>query len=398
MMGKVLFLFCSLWLVALCGCKEKTEEVREETAETGSDENYQNWPIFRGDPELQGVSKEDLSGPLEIAWTYEPTVEEGKRRPPIEATPVISEGVVFVGSQDGNFYAVSLEDGGLKWKFDADGPITGPAAVFDGKVFFGDTYGIIYGLNAADGSEVWRKETDGKIEGGVNALQNADGKWQLFIGSHDYFLYCLDAETGEEQWKEETGNYIIATPSIVNSGDTQAVTFGGCDGLLHVIAADGSGKIREVEVGSYIANSSAVRDGICYVAHNGGEVLAVDIDSGEPAWKVDTMEEYTASPAVGEKHLYVASPDKRLVAYDRVHGEEVWAFQGRRSFDSSPLVCPSTIWQAGMDGRLYAINPEDGTEQWSFELGVQVKASPALSRGTLVICGEDGVVYGFRKS
>ena len=231
----------------------------------------------------------------------------------------------------------------------------------------------------------------------MNTLTPESGPARVFVGSHDYFLYALNADTGEVLWKHETGNYVVSTPSLILTDGVPALSFGGCDGLLHVVAADGEGEKREIEIGAYIANTSAVRDGICYIAHNGGEVVAIDIASGETVWKTKTGIEYTASPAVDEKRLYVAGPDKRLVAYDRVDGSEQWAFLATRALASSPLVSAEVIWQGGMDGRLYAVNRADGTEAWNFELGTQIKASPAASRGTLVVCGDDGVVYGFRK-
>ncbi|NLT70614.1 MAG: PQQ-like beta-propeller repeat protein, partial [Verrucomicrobiaceae bacterium] len=240
-------------------------------------------------------------------------------------------------------------------------------------------------------------ETGGKIEGGVNTLSPESGPARVFVGSHDYFLYALNAETGEVLWKHETGNYVVSTPSMIRADGVPALAFGGCDGLLHVIPADGEGEKREIEIGAYIANTSAVRDGISYIAHNGGEVVAVEIASGEALWKTQTGIEYTASPAVDESLLYVAGPDKRLVAYDRTDGAEKWAFLATRALASSPLVSEDVVWQGGMDGRLYAVDRATGEEMWNFELGTQIKASPAASRGTLVVCGEDGVVYGFTR-
>jgi len=385
-------------LLFVAGCGEKGDsEVEKAESKTDQAPESHDWPLFRGDPEMQGVSLEDLAPPLQLAWSFTPEAKEGRRLPPIEATPVVAGGIAFVGTQEGKFFAIEIFEGAKKWEVKLEGPITAPAAVVDGKVYVGDTYGIVYALDAEDGSEVWRHETDGKIEGGVNFLRGEDGNVRIFIGSHDYFLYCFDAESGEVIWSHETGNYIISTPSLISSSDRDAVCFGGCDGLLHVVSVYEEGEPQQIEIGSYVANTSAVRDGICYVADNSGSIRAIDISSGETAWAAETKLEYTASPAVNKKHLFVAGPDKRLVAYDRVMGEEVWAFLSPRALQSSPVVTESAVWQAGMDGRIYAVDPADGTEIWNFELGTQVKASPAISGGTLVICGEDGVVYGFRK-
>ncbi len=387
----------SVALLALAGCEKPSGESATGEGQVEGSTLSSDWPLFRGDAEMRGVSPEEIAPPLRLAWSYEPEAPAGKRRPPIEATPVIAGGRVFVGSQDGNFYAIDLESGELAWSFKADGPVIAPGAVLGERVFFGDTHGLIYALATADGEEIWRFETEGKIEGGVNLLSGGDGPDRVYVGSHDYFLYCLDAASGEMLWKQETGNYVVSTPSLVRGEGRIDLTFGGCDGLLHVLSADGEGEKREIEIGAYVANTSAVRDGICYVAHNGGEVVAIEIASGETVWATKTGIEYTASPAADETRLYVAGPDKRLVAYDRATGEEAWAFLARRALSSSPLVSGEVVWQGGMDGRLYAVNRADGSEAWQYELGAQIKASPAASRGTLVVCGEDGVVYAFKK-
>lgn len=382
--------------IALISCEGPREEPTESKPE-GEEQVHADWPLFRGDAQMQGISVEKIVPPLRMAWSFEPEVKEGKRRPPIEAGPVVARGKIFVGSQDGLFYCLDLTGGDLFWSFKAEGPITAPAAVLGETVFFGDTHGFVYALATATGEELWRFETGGKIEGGVNTLSPESGPARVYVGSHDYFLYALNADSGDVLWKHETGNYVVSTPSMIHADGVPALAFGGCDGLLHVIPADGEGEKREIEIGAYIANTSAVRDGICYIAHNGGEVVAVEIASGETLWKTKTGIEYTASPAVDESFLYVAGPDKRLVAYDRVDGSEKWAFLATRALASSPLVSEEVVWQGGMDGRLYAVDRATGAELWNFELGTQIKASPAASRGTLVVCGDDGVVYGFTR-
>lgn len=385
--------------LAACSPPSGQESAAPEEEPAAAAPPHHDWPLFRGDPEMQGISREDLAAPLELAWTFEPPVEEGRKRPPFKASPVIADGRVYVGGQDAKFYCLDGAKGTAIWTFEAEGTITAPAAVAGGKVFFGDTFGIVYAVDTATGKELWRVEADDKVEGGVNALEVADPatgskEWRVFFGSHDFHLYAVAAETGEVRWKHGTENYVMATPSI--EAGLPGLIFGGCDGYLHIVHGLTGEEVHQVELGQYIANSAAVRDGIAYVAHYGGEVVAVQVGSGEIVWKTATGVEYHGSPAVTDKAVIVPGTDKRVVAYDRVTGKELWAFQGRRDFESSPLVCASAIWIGGMDGRLYALNPADGTELWSYDLGAQILSSPALSRGVLVVCGEDGLVYGFR--
>ena len=50
---------------------------------------------------------------LQLAWTF-PTGDA------VSASPTVVEGVVYVGSWDGYFYALDAKSGALKWKFRVD--------------------------------------------------------------------------------------------------------------------------------------------------------------------------------------------------------------------------------------------------------------------------------------
>ncbi|MCB1236488.1 MAG: PQQ-binding-like beta-propeller repeat protein [Verrucomicrobiae bacterium] len=393
--------FAAFLASALAGCDRSDEKSDQEERSAANEiaSEARDWPLFRGDAEMQGVSLENLAPPLEIAWTFEPPAEEGRRRAPITASPVCGGGRVFFGGQDAKFYCLDLKTGAPQWTAEIEGPVSAPAALDEKHVYFGDNLGYIHALDWKTGAEVWKIEADDKIEGGVNLLDvpSSEGaeepERRLYIGSHDFNLYCIRAVSGEVIWKHETENYIMATPSIEAS--LPAVIFGGCDGFVHFVSARDGASVHKIEAGQYVPNSAAVRDGIAYIAHYGGEVMAVEVASGETVWKTATGVEYHASPAVTDKLLIVAGTDKRVAAFDRVTGKEVWAFQASRAFEASPVISGGLVWVAGQDARLYALDLATGEEKWSFDLGAQVAASPAISAGTLVICGEDGRVYGF---
>ncbi len=411
----VLLAIVVFFSVACDGGKIKTGAAADTASDgAGTKKVQQDWPLFRRDAQMQGVSKENLKAPLELVWEFhaedEANKEEGaevkkrKRAYPIKATAVIVDAMVYLGTEQSRFFCLDLKDGKKKWQYQSEGSITGPAAVIGDKVFFGCQYGFLYALDRETGEEKWRFETDDKIEGGVNVLQvkdSATGKLQtrLFFGSYDNHLYAVDAATGKLIWKYETDNYLVGTPSVVE-GDEAAVIVGGCDGLLHVISAQSGKEIRNFDVGAYIPNSAGVRDGIAYVAHFGGEIGAYDVAAGEEVWKVTAGNgvELYASPAVSKDRVYVGGRDKLLRCLDRVSGKEMWRFATRKNVDSSTVVCDSALYVGGMDGRLYAVDPASGEELWSYEIGAKLTASPAISRGTLVISGEDGVVYAFREA
>ena len=63
-----------------------------------------SWPIFRGDVGLTGVAEGVLPDELTLRWTY---TADGA----ITSSPVVSEGRVFFGSDDGKLHCVELETG-----------------------------------------------------------------------------------------------------------------------------------------------------------------------------------------------------------------------------------------------------------------------------------------------
>jgi eukaryotic-like serine/threonine-protein kinase len=52
------------------------------------------------------------------------------------SSPAVTNGMAFVGSTDGNVYAVDLQSGAQKWKFDAKVRVPSSPAVSGGVVYF----------------------------------------------------------------------------------------------------------------------------------------------------------------------------------------------------------------------------------------------------------------------
>src|SRR5947208_16117752 len=91
-----------------------------------------DWPQFRGNPQLTGVTADAAPASLKLLWTYE--AGEG-----IESSPAIAAGAVYVGTQSGDLVAVDLETGKLRWKYKAqEGIGESSPAVHEGVVYVGD--------------------------------------------------------------------------------------------------------------------------------------------------------------------------------------------------------------------------------------------------------------------
>ena len=54
----------------------------------------------------------------------------------LKSSPAVSGGIVYVGSLDGNMYALDANSGNVVWKAATVGPIENSPSVSDGAVFF----------------------------------------------------------------------------------------------------------------------------------------------------------------------------------------------------------------------------------------------------------------------
>ncbi|HEU5420689.1 MAG TPA: PQQ-binding-like beta-propeller repeat protein, partial [Streptosporangiaceae bacterium] len=58
------------------------------------------------------------AGSLQAAWTFQEQPPASSTQPPggFSASPTVADGMVFIGSQDGDFYALRESTGQLVWK------------------------------------------------------------------------------------------------------------------------------------------------------------------------------------------------------------------------------------------------------------------------------------------
>lgn len=347
-----------------------------------------SWPIFRGDPGLQGIAPGTLPDSLELLWTFETEAA-------ITSSPVVADGLVYFGSDDTRVYAVELETGAKLWSFATEDIVEAPPLVHRGTVYVGSSDFFFYALDANTGELRWKYETDDKILGGANWFSPPDGgSDRILVGSYDTQLYCFDADTGAKLWTYKTDNYVNGTPALLG----ERVIFGGCDAVLHVVSAATGEPLSRVELGGdcHVAGSVALADGAVYFGHYGNEFVCIDLESGETRWSYGNPQHaFFSSPAIGTERVVFGGRDKQLHCVDRASGEPVWTFRTRRKVDGSPVIAGDKVVFGSGDGRLYVLGLADGEELWAYDIGRSIFASPAVVGGMVLIGGDDGLLYAF---
>jgi len=349
-------------------------------------EDGAGWPMFRGGQRLLGRAPGALPDSMALVWKF-------KTDGAVKSSPAIDDGLVFIGSDDGNIYAIDLRTGHRVWAYETGDAVEAAPCVVDGSVFVGSSDTFLYAIDAKSGSLKWKYETDAQILGAANWTRSPDGQrtW-ILVGSYDNKLYCLDSANGQVVWTYETDSYINGSPAV---GEGKVI-FGGCDAMIHVVAvADGS-KVTQIDAGSFIAASAAIFEGQVYVGNYDNVFLNADIATGEIVWRyTDADYPFFSSPAVGRNVVVFGGRDNRLHCIGRNDGKVVWTFQTLGEVDSSPVICGDKVVVGSEDGRLYVIRLSDGSEVWSYEIGQPVTSSPAVAGGIVVVGSDDGYVYAF---
>ncbi len=344
--------------------------------------------MFRGDAAQTGVAAGSLGEDFVLEWTF----EAGGA---ITSSAVVSDGLVYFGSDDQHIRCVTLEEGKEVWAHETEDFIEAPPMVHDGVVYCGSSDFYLYALDAKTGELEWRYETDDRVLSGATAIRGPDGGTRIVFGSYDTHLYCLDAATGELVWRYKTANYVNGTPAIWNG----MAVFGGCDAVLHVVNLETGEAARQVELGvdSHVAGSVALDGGRAYFGHYGNAFIAVDLETGEQVWVYPNPRyAFFSAPAITDSVVVFGGRDKHVHCVERGGGEKIWTFATKRKVDSSPVICGDKVVTASGDGIVYVLSLSDGKLVWSYEIGRAVVSSPAIVDGRILVGANDKRLYCFK--
>jgi len=342
--------------------------------------------MFRGGPEHLGIY-ESRSAPslASVAWKF-------KTQGRVISSPVVVGDAVYVGSTDGNLYAVNRADGTLRWKFATRGAVNSSPAFANGVVFAGSTDGRFYAVDAATGKEKWNFKTAGEtrftapgIHGGTPRTEMMADVFDMFLsspviaggavyfGSGDHNVYALDIETGALRWTFRTGNVVHASPAVSNG----VVFIGSWDRNMYAINAATGKEIWKFQTGNDtviynqigIASSAAVAGGVVYFGCRDGHFYAVDAKTGAQKWSHDNkMGWVIASPAVRNGIVYFPTSDgTRFKALDAATGALKYSVENKAVSFSSPAVVNDVVYFGSSDGWLHAVDIATGASRADFQ-------------------------------
>jgi|GEM_PF-2676064 len=287
-------------------------------------------------------------------WEFAPAMLVGTGL----SSPVIVDDYLYIGSYGlnlsdstlyGILYCLNAQTGRRVWQFKTDLPIDSSPAVAQGNIYVGDVSGKLYCVNAQNGTKVWEFPTEGTISGTPAVAEGF-----VYIGSADNKVYCLDAQSGDKQWEFETGGPINSSPAVAKGN----VYIGSDDKKLYCLTSAGE-PVWDFTATDIIATAPAVAGNLVYIGTGDGTVYGIKTDSGNEFWKFKAGAGISSSPAVAGQYLYIGSDDNKLYCLNNFTGEKLWEFETGDAVSSSPAVSNNLVYVGGSDSTFYCFKADE---------------------------------------
>ncbi len=300
--------------------------------------------------------------------------------------PVVTETLLYTGSQDGTVYALDRQRGCVWWTFEAEAEVRSSPTIVtkDGHaktLFIGDFEGNVYAIGAATGKLLWKQDVadhpDTTITGSITAH---DGRLFVPMSSTEiisaYYkeyecctfrggVLALRESDGETLWRMYTTD--VPTKRKRNSAGAQ---LWGPSGAPVWSTPTVDAKRGLVYVGTGENYSTPAND-------KSDAIIAIEMESGEVRWIQQTIEGDAWNGACGLTK--VNCPEEDGPDFD---------------FGAPPIVATldgkDYILAGQKSGMIFGIDPETGEILWERRLGMGgfnggVHWGMAVSGGKLIV-------------
>lgn len=375
------FLFIITLLTLFVGC----ESLRDKLSGRGS----LDWLIFRGNSSLSGYTNLELPDNLTALWSYKSDART-------ISSPVIMNGTTYWCDVRGRVRGVDIE-GNAVFEYDLQTPVEATPMIFDSTLYIGSIEGTLTALSLHDRDTLWSYQTEGQISGSPNVVDSGKQK-SIVVGSYDNYMYNIDINTGSLINKFESGYYLngaVATHASYS-------VFGGCDAWLRVVDCQQGIAVDSLQLAGYVPASPAIDGDRVYVGDYSGNIYEIGLKDGRITDNRtlivadDNNGSFVSVPAVSPSMIYVTSSDKYLYAINRKTGEVGWRYLLKGNVgESSPVVAGNKVVVCTKTGVVSIMDAKSGELCWEYDTGEQILSSPAVVRDHLFILTAKGTLFCF---
>jgi outer membrane protein assembly factor BamB len=363
------------------------------------------------DPSTKIAELTELDNAFDAEVLWDRSVGDGVSDYFSRIKPVVAYNKVYSASRMGDVIAFEKESGKQVWQADlsdinnersfwdsrisalvAGGPIAGL-----NKIFIGTENGDVFALDAETGELVWQA----KIKGEIIAPPAIDSG-VLVVNSASGVLKAFDANTGDELWKAEQDVPAltlrgISTPVIASGG----ILIGSGKGALSVYILEKGQVGWTTEVGEATGSTELQRvidvdsapvvfgDKV-YAISARGNLVAVDLKSGRILWK----RQYSSyrQIAVYRNDIFITSTNGHIYALNRLDGIERWSnLELTNRSVTGPAVVGGYIVVGDFEGYLHWLDQDTGEILSRHKVdGSGIHSTPTVVDGKIYSQSRDG--------
>lgn len=238
-----------------------------------------------------------------------------------------AEGLVIVGNQKGQLFALDQASGEQKWQAQLSGALLSPSLVQAGRVITLANDGTVFAHDLMTGQQVWAYKLQNAQFSlrGLASPVNLDGR-TILVASSNAYVYAIDALSGVPRMQRRVA---------VNNGRSDIQRLNDIDG-------------DPVVAGRFMVTSSFQ-----------GQVTVTDLAAMQVVWSEDASS--NKRPEVAENKVFVAKTDGKLVAYDLGTGQLLWENDSLLNRQlSNPVMLGSDLVVGDLEGVLHLLDPNSG--------------------------------------
>lgn len=275
-------------------------------------------------------------------------------------SPLIHDGIVYVGSGDTQFRAFQLDNGKQVWASLDNGEYHAGSLPFSKQVIYGTTQGRLYSRDLLTGEEKYSVDLGASVET-TPVFHNG----RLLLQTRDHRLVCLDAESGKILWAYKRSVPFLTTVQRASAPlvDQNRIYIGFADGSVVALnieegmviwehkAAEGS-KFVDVDSTPVLFNRQL------FVSTMAGHISVINPDTGVLIRKLPLIS--SRSPLIDGDRLVIGTIDGELIVFDK-NFKQLFNAPVASGLISSIVVWKNSYILSSVKGELIAI------DQRSFE-------------------------------
>lgn len=252
----------------------------------------------------------------QVAWEFH-CPSAGRKG--IWSIPCIAEDIVVFGAYDGNTYCLSRFSGEVRWvNRDADWVGSSAAISIDLRLaYIGFEYerpgnkGGLVALDLETGEKRWEVATREYLHGSPRYEETSRS---VIVGTNDNRVLCVDALSGEGRWTFNTDGPVKHGIAI---DDRRRLAIFGCfDGKLYGLDIDSGAPAFRIDTGNAIYSTPLVLDDYVIVGSSSKQMFSVNLNSGEVARKLDTGSKIFCSPDLIRDRIYIGTNNGSVLELD----------------------------------------------------------------------------------